>query len=313
MPHRAGPAHVIQGEIIVVRTRKKLVAGVAAAAVSAALIAIPTVAQAGGGRSDRLTVVGLTDTNRLVTFSTDRPGRIRNRGTVDGLSGDTRLVGIDYRVQNNRLYGVGNAGGVYTINVAQSRAAKVGQLTVALNGTSFGVDFNPAANRLRVISDTGQNLRHNIDDPAGLPAAGTTANDATLTYPAAGATPAATGTGITGAAYTNNDLNATTATTLFDVDTNLDQVVVQSPANAGLLAATGKLGVNASSAAGFDIYSTTEKGVTVRNRAFAALTVDGRAGLYEVDLLTGDADLVGRFASKRQVVDIALPTGQKKR
>jgi hypothetical protein len=37
---------------------------------------------------------------------------------------------------------------------------------VALQGTRFGVDFNPAANRLRVISDLGQNLRHNIDDPA---------------------------------------------------------------------------------------------------------------------------------------------------
>ncbi|MFB7032705.1 MULTISPECIES: DUF4394 domain-containing protein [unclassified Streptomyces] len=53
---------------------------------------------------------------------------------------------------------------------------------MALKGTHFGVDFNPAANRLRVISDTGQNLRHNIDDPA---APKTTTADGALTNPAA--------------------------------------------------------------------------------------------------------------------------------
>ena len=67
-----------------------------------------------------------------------------------------------------------------------------GWLSVALTGTNFGVDFNPAADRLRVISDTGQNLRHDLT-------AGTTTVDG-LTYPPA-TTPA---TGVTGAAYTNN-------------------------------------------------------------------------------------------------------------
>jgi hypothetical protein len=28
---------------------------------------------------------------------------------------------------------------------------------------SFGVDFNPAADRLRIISDAGQNLAHNVN------------------------------------------------------------------------------------------------------------------------------------------------------
>ena len=37
------------------------------------------------------------------------------------------------------------------------------QLTIPLDGTVFGVDFNPAADRLRIISDTGQNLRHNVN------------------------------------------------------------------------------------------------------------------------------------------------------
>ncbi|MGH8773872.1 MAG: DUF4394 domain-containing protein [Jiangellaceae bacterium] len=169
-------------------------------------------------------------------------------------------------------------------------------------GTSFGVDFNPAANRLRVVSDAGQNLRHNIDDPNGAPAAGTTAVDGMLTYPPA--TVAATG--ISGAAYTNNDLDPNTATTLFDVDTALDQVAVQSPANAGSLAPTGKLLADAGSGAGFDIF-TTQSG---DNLGFAALQVGGRYGFHQVDVLTGEASLVRTFSERRQVVDIAVPLDQ---
>jgi hypothetical protein len=56
-------------------------------------------------------------------------------------------------------------------------ATKVSQLTVPLSGGAFDMDFNPAANRLRVISDSGQNLRHNLDDPTGTPPPGQTVAD----------------------------------------------------------------------------------------------------------------------------------------
>ena len=220
------------------------------------------------------------------------------------------LVGIDYRVQDGRLYGVGDSGGIYTVSLAgrHPRASLVSRLTVPLAGTSFGVDFNPAANRLRVVTDTGQNLRHNIDDPMGAPAAGTTATDAPLTVPGP---PPVTATGVTAAAYTNNDLDTTTATTLFDIDTTLDQVVVQSPANAGLLAPTGKLGTDAGSWAGFDIYSRVSKGTTVSNTGFATLAVSGRQTFHQVNLLTGDVTAVGAFPAGHQVVDIAIPLAQR--
>ncbi|MGW3561017.1 DUF4394 domain-containing protein, partial [Streptomyces sp. NPDC000963] len=222
-------------------------------------------------------------------------------GKVSGLKGDGRIVGIDFRVQNGKLYGVGDKGGVYTVD-DKAVAVKVSQLTVALTGKHFGVDFNPAANRLRVISDTGQNLRHNIDDPA---APRTTTADGTLTNPT---TPPSTALGVTGAAYTNNDLDAATATTLFDVDTANDRVSLQSPANAGTLAPTGGLGVNAGPSAGFDIYYKASDGT---NHGFAALNTDNKQRFYEVDLLTGKATLVGAFPTARQVVDIALPLNQR--
>jgi Domain of unknown function (DUF4394) len=261
-------------------------------------------------RSDRrsLQVVGLTTDGRLVRFDADTPGRTRGIGRVKGLAGDQSLVGIDYRVQDGKLYGVGDAGGIYTISTADATAAKVSQLTVALAGTSFGVDFNPAANRLRVVSDSGQNLRHNLDDTAATtpPLAGATVADATLTVPPA-TTPAM---GIAAAAYTNNDLDPDTATTLLDLDTMADQVALQSPANAGLLAATGRLLVDAGPVAGFDIYSRTSGGATQGNQGFATVSVLGRYGLYKVNLLTGATSRIGSFRPAAQVTDIAIPLGQ---
>ncbi|MGW1927093.1 DUF4394 domain-containing protein, partial [Streptomyces massasporeus] len=174
-------------------------------------------------------------------------------------------------------------------NTTDARALKVSQLTVALAGSAFGVDFNPAANRLRVISDTGQNLRHNIDDAA---APLTTTVDGTLTNPTM---PPSTAMGVTGAAYTNNDLNAATATTLFDLDTMADRISLQSPANAGTLAPTGNLGVDAARDAGFDISYDPATGM---NHGFATIAAGGSYRLHSVDLLTGRATSRGAFPTR---------------
>lgn len=268
---------------------------VAIAAVSAAAVGVPVTASAtGSGGAD---AVGLTHRGTaLVTFDTDRPTKARKIGTVRGLVEDTRLVGIDRRVQNGKLYGVGNRGGIYTLSSRSAKATPAGRLSTPLAGTSFGVDFNPAANALRVVSDTGQNLRQPFS--TGDAATAATVVDGSLNYLAVPAT------GVTGAAYTNNDLAADTATSLFDLDTTLDQVALQSPANSGALAATGKLGVDAGSDAGFDIYSNLVRGKTASVQGFATLRVGDRTGLYSVDLLTGDADLEGHLPYA--VTDLAV-------
>ncbi|MFD6230536.1 DUF4394 domain-containing protein [Streptomyces sp. NPDC060232] len=285
---------------------------VASAVVLAALCAAPALAAAAAGAPPQarpategqggLTAIGLTGDQRLVEFDVAKPSKTWSLGRVSGLSGDTKLVGIDFRVQDEKLYGVGNRGGIYTLNTTNAKAVKVSQLTVALAGTAFGVDFNPAANRLRVISDTGQNLRHNIDDAA---APLVTTVDGTLTNPT---TPPSTAMGVTGAAYTNNDLNAATATTLFDLDTMADRISLQSPANAGTLAPTGNLGVDAALDAGFDIHYSPATGV---NRGFAAIGTAGTYRLYAVDVLTGKATDKGAFPARYQVTDLALPINQK--
>lgn len=284
--------------------------GVAAVAAASVMAVVPAVASSGsygdgsysGGTWSRgtLNVIGLsTSGTSLVRFDTDNPGYVRGTTTVRGLAGgDSKLIGIDYRVQDGKLYGVGNNtanAGIYSIDPSTGTATLFTRLTVALSGTTFGVDFNPAANALRVVSDNGQNLRQPL---AVVPTA--TATDVVLTYP-----PATTAApGINGAAYTNNDLDPNTATTLYDLDTARDQIAIQSPANSGTLSATGKLGVDAVGDTGFDIYSTIRSGSTVDLMGFAAIN----GSLYEITLFTGRATLRGTIGTS--VKDIAIPLNQ---
>ena len=250
----------------------------------------------GGG--PLLTIIGLTADQQLVTFRECLPGRLDPIGRVSGLqSPDTALIGIDFRVQDGLLYGVGNGGGIYTIDTDSAAAIRVSQLTTPLSGTLFGVDFNPAADRLRIISDAGQNLRHNVN------AGGTTMVDGPLNY-AAGTT----AIGLTGAAYTNNDLDPTTGTTLFDLDTSLHQVAIQSPPNGGSRAATGQLTVDPDTPVGFDLYTDLKGGMAQNNRGFASLVVGGVSGFYRVNVLSGRAILIGNFDDA--VIDIAIPLDQ---
>ena len=261
------------------------------------------------GRGPRLTILGLTADQRLVSFRECQPGKLHEIGSVSGLQApDYALVGMDFRVQDGLLYGIGNGGGIYTLDPHTAVATLVyatpplSPLTVGLDGYFFGVDFNPAANALRIISNTGQNLRH----PFAGPLAGQTQTDATLNYP--GPPVVSPATGLTGAAYTNNDLDPNTGTTLFDIDTLLNQVVIQSPPNAGSLVATGLLTVDPDTPVGFDIYTGLSDGVATTNRGFASLVVGGVTGFYRINFPTGQAILIDYFYDA--VVDIAIPLNQ---
>ena len=265
----------------------------------------------GGRWSDSLQVVGLTEDQRLICFNEKSPGEARTIGFVSGLMYGDVLVGIDYRVQDKKLYGVSKTGGIYILDTGTATATLVSQLTVQLEGTSFGVDFNPAADRLRIVSDTGQNLRHKLYSDIVGPVV--TLKDDPLDYPPATPVNAIgpNALGVTGSAYTNNDLDPSTATTLYVLDTNLDQIALQSPPNDGTLAATGKLGVDAGLSAGFDIYSTVRDGITVEVQALASLqTAAGASSLYSIKLPTGKATSRGNFSSRNKVIDIAIPLDQ---
>jgi Domain of unknown function (DUF4394) len=253
--------------------------------------------------------VALNTSNELLTFSPRRAERVRSRTAVTNLKAGERLVGIDYRPLTGRLYGIGSTNQVYVIDVDKGFASPVGApFTPALTGTEFGVDFNPQADRIRVVSNAGQNLRINPDTGAAI-------NDMPLAYaPAdrnAGKTP-----NVVGAAYTNNVARAT-STVLNDIDSAIDTLVTQAPPNNGTLNTVGPLGTDTGDLVGFDISSGDSK-VTRRLRslfnqpsadiALAALQRpnDG-SRLFTVDLTTGRADDQGALLTGEAVRDIAIP------
>ncbi|HEX8496842.1 MAG TPA: DUF4394 domain-containing protein [Actinomycetales bacterium] len=242
---------------------------------------------------------GLTTKGQLASFDIAAANKAKVVGSFTGLVEDTSVVGIDYRVQDGLLYALGNAGGIYTVVPTTAAATLVGRLTVPLLGTYFDIDFNPMADALRIVADTGQNLRHPF--AAGV-ANGTTVRDTPLAYTTG------PGGGISAAAYTNNDVDAATGTALFDLDTMKDQVAQQVPANAGSLTPTGTLGVDIGASAGFDILTVTAAGRSVGNLGLAAVLVDRTYKLYAVDLLSGAATAVTGFPRGAQIVDLAVPT-----
>ncbi len=277
------------------------IAGLAAGALTASLFATGMASAAserhdGSGRTDcaatqqrgrSLRAIVLTDDGALACTDTRRPRSTDRIGPIRGLSVDTSLVGIDFRPATGALVGLGDKGGIYTIDPTTAVASNRVQLSETLSGTSFGVDFNPTVDRLRVVSDTGQNLRVNVD--TGI----------------ANVDLALSGPGVAGVGYTNNDADPNTATTLYDIDTVNDQVSIQAPPNNGNLNPVGKLGVDTNAVVGFDIFSDLDDGTTEDVTALASLTVGGRAGLYEIDLITGRASHRGSFGVG--VVDIAIP------
>jgi hypothetical protein len=238
----------------------------------------------------------LTASNRLVSFDRTTPATVRTNVAISGLqSGDT-LVGIDVRPADGKLYAVSTGARLYTIDTATGAATLKSTLSAdatdttapytALAGTDFGVDFNPVADRLRIVSNTGQSLRINVDT-------GATTTDGSINGGAAN-------TAISASAYTNS-FAGTATTTLYGIDSANGTLYVQNPPNNGTLATPVPLGVPAGSANGFDIDART-------NMGYMVATVGGARNLYSVNLnaTAGAATLVGALGINEDIRGLAL-------
>ena len=277
--------------------REGISRAVIATGVCGALLGAPSVA----GAADA--IYGLTDNNRLVRFNSDSPSEAQQILAVQGLQQGETLVGIDTRAQNDTLYAVGTTNRIYQVNpVTGATRPAFGPFSLGLNGASFGIDVNPVADSLRIVSDAEQNLRVAF---AGGDAGAAQAEGA-LQY-AAGDPGAGSDPSVGAAAYTNSVPGAS-QTTLYDIDTARDVLVRQDPPGTGTLVTVGALGFDARQPAGFDV---SPQG----NVAYAALERQGHQGvtlLYRVDLTTGRATAVrpaARIATPRQLRGIAVVTG----
>ena len=119
-----------------------------------ATLAVPAQAPA----QERLYALG--SGNTLVSFTSTNPGDARAR-RITGLPAGELLVGLDRRPATGVVYAVGVRNRIYTLSGSRATPLGPGPFAPGLAGSSFGVDFNPMADRIRLVSDGEQNLRLN--------------------------------------------------------------------------------------------------------------------------------------------------------
>jgi len=229
-------------------------------------------------------VYGLTESNELVSFNGNNSSTFMSKTAVTGITSGEKLMSIDFRPATGELYALSNASKLYVINTATSAARPVSTtaFTPAIAGTIASIDFNPTVDRIRLVSNTGQNLRLN-------PETGVTAfMDGSV----------ATTSSISGIAYTNSTSGAT-STTLYDVDVTSKKLFKQDPPNNGTLVAVGDLGFSFTGQVAFDINPDSSV-------ALIAATNGSENSLYKTDLGTGASVKIGKLSQK--VIDLAIPT-----
>lgn len=237
--------------------------------------------------AEAATLVGLTADNKLVKIDT----ATMTASAPMAISGADKIVGIDVRPADGKLYGVTAGGQLVVIDHMSGKATPGSMLSEKVTlGPRPVVDFNPVADRLRVIGADGTSLRINVDT-------GATIVDKPLNYDAADAS-AAKKPAVAAGAYTNS-MKGAKGTELFHVDGGSGALVLQNPPNDGVLRTRGMVGVKAPADIVMDIASDGEG----KNTAW--LIADGM--LFTVDLASGKATEVGALKGMTgKLVDIAV-------
>lgn len=279
--------------------RRRVLLAAPAALSACAMVRRPDEPQA----PEREIAVAATASGRLLRFNASRPAQLLADQPLQGLQPGERILGLDFRAKNDTLYALGSSGRLYTVDVETARAAAVGgPLSVPLRGSCFAFDFNPTVDRIRVMSDLGQNLRLHPDTGAVV------ASDPEPRF-ARGDAHATRAPRIVAAAYTYNKADPK-LTTQFALETATGSLVTQgtregeAPAvspNTGQIYTVGPLGAGSFSDASLDIHVLTD-------RAFAALsTLHGRQSRWvRIDLASGAARVLGEVNAGEPLVAAAL-------
>lgn len=242
-----------------------------------------------------LDLAGLNNRNELVLFSDKTPGKAKTVAITGLESG--KVLGIDVRPADGKLYALTTDSTLYTIDTTSGAATRKAKLSTAIESVDHViVDFNPQADRLRVISSTGQSLRVHPDTGQAIV-------DGKLAYRAQDRN-AGKPMGVYAGAYINSFAGAT-QTQLFDIDSVNGTYLVQDPPNDGVLRTVGPTGLPAGTIVeGIDIYTDAKDnyfGFAVANAAF-----------YSFDVATGKMKKVGAIGNgKTAIIDIAVLTPRK--
>ena len=222
-------------------------------------------------------ILGLVDGKRIVTID---PATRNVTGSADikGTSGP--LLGFDVRPADGMLYGVTADGSIVTIDPKTGQAtakSKIAEMIKATSDVTF--DFNPASDRLRLMSSDGTSLRINVDD-------GKVTVDGSHKFKEGDANAGKTPKVVAGA-YSNSLNLKPAATALYNIDATTWTLVSQAPPNDGVLNTIGSLGITATMPVAFNIVASAGD----KNDAWLATG----GNLYSVDLKTGKATLAGKL------------------
>lgn len=246
----------------------------------------------------------LNQTNQLIKVNPAAPDKVLEQKALSGLAAGETLLGIDYRVAYGVLFALSDKGQLYTVNTGTGVLTTVGAPLPdgTLHQGQFGFDFNPAADRIRVVNDKGQNLRLHPET------AELASTDPTLQYAQGdshfGKTPA-----ITAAAYTYNQQDSK-ITTNYAIDITAGNLVTQgtkegaTPAvspNTGQLFTVGSLGLAALQQVSFDISDLNNIGLVA-----ASTAAEPASTLYQIDLTSGKTKKLGTLADGSALAGIAI-------
>ncbi len=233
-------------------------------------------------------LVGLVSGKTLVTIDTEKKAVIAT-AQVQGAS----LMGMDVRPSDNQLYAVTTDGNIVIVDAKTGKLIQKSVLSEKMaTGVTASIDFNPVADRMRIIGSDGMSLRVNVED-------GKATVDGALKY---AETDASKGKPfkVTAASYSNS-FAGTKETALYDIDVVQGHLLKQAPPNDGILNTVGSLGIKLEGSVAFDIASDGKGG----NSAF--LLNAGR--LHMVDLTSGAAKSLGSITGlSGDVTDIAVIT-----
>ncbi len=170
-------------------------------------------------------VIGITGAaagSNVVRFDTDSPGNVTTVGPLTGILAGHSVRAIDRRPANNTIYVLSTNAStgfqLYTLNEATGALTPVGSGgTVSFTWpVRVSMDFNPAADRLRVVASGAQNLRLNPNDGTLV------AEDTALAYVAGDPNVQSNPPFPAGVAYDFNDNDPGTATTMYVWDFDND-------------------------------------------------------------------------------------------
>jgi hypothetical protein len=229
--------------------------------------------------------------NNFALFHSATPITVDRNLAITGLLTGDRIVGIDFRPLDGKLYGVGIDSRVYIVDTVTAVASPVGAtFTPALNGVHFGVVLDPATDRIRIQSaESGQNLR--LDPATGQ----VTNEDAVLAY-ATGDLHEASTPAIAATAVTTGAAGAT-----YGIDWLLDEFVVMADPNNGQVTSVGSTGEVTAACAALD--------VGVNGVVYASMTTSGDNILYTMNVSTGAATALGGIPVVPSIQSIAIAPG----